>query len=372
MQAIVFPEPDEFELREVERPDPGPGEALVRVESSTICGSDLKILHGEYPATTYPHIPGHEWAGEVVAVGDGVKRLSPGDRVAAEPHVGCGECPRCMEGLYNLCEHYGDHSHGHAHIGFTSNGGLAEYVAVDTRALHVLDDGMSYDEGAFCEAAGVALWAIERAGISGGDDVVVIGPGAIGLVAVQIARNQGADDVILTGTREERLAPAREMGADHVVNVHDVDDVVAHVQDLLGNAGADLVIELAGTESAGRQAVELARRGGSVVLAGATSPGRKLNVDLREIVVGHKNIYGSVANPRWICEQGFDMIARGQIDVDPLLTHRFVLPEFADALDAFQNREGGAFRVMLYPGRDADEIEPTAIQREHQEATADD
>lgn len=360
MEAVVFPKPDTVEIRDVERPDPGPGQALVRVESSTICGSDIKILHGEYDATDYPHIPGHEWSGEVVEVGDGVVRLGPGDRVAAEPHVGCGECPRCMEGLYNLCEHYGEDDHGHAHIGFTSNGGLAEYVAVDTRALHKLGS-LSYDQGAFCEAAGVALHAIERAGVEGGDDVVVIGPGAIGHCAVQIARNGGADNVVLTGTREERLAPATDFGADHTVNVHEVDDVVAHVTDLLGG-GADLVVELAGTETAGRQAVELARRGGDVVLAGSTSPGRKLTVDLREIVVGHKNIYGSVANPEWVCQRGLSMVERGTIETEPLLTHRFALSEFSDALDAFEAREGGAFRVMLYPGKEPGEIERTPMQ----------
>jgi L-iditol 2-dehydrogenase len=362
MQAVVFPEPDEVELRNVERPEPGAGEALVRVQSSTICGSDIKILHGEYGATEYPHIPGHEWAGEVVEVGDDVQRFAPGDRVAAEPHVGCGECPRCMEGLYNLCEHYGEADYGHAHIGFTSNGGLAEYVAVDTRALHTLGS-MTYDQGAFCEAVGVALHAIERAGIDGGDDVVVIGPGAIGLCAVQIARHGGADKVILTGTRQERLEPASAMGADHTVNVHEVDDVVDHVTRLLDGRRADLVVELAGTETASRQAVEMARRGGSVVLAGSTSAGRELTIDLREIVVGHKNIHGSVANPKWICERGLSMVERGTIDVDPLLTHRFALSEFEDALDAFEQREGGAFRVMLYPGQDPEQIEPTAIQR---------
>lgn len=369
MQAVVFPEPDEIEIRDVDRPEPGPSDALVRVESTTICGSDLKILRGEYPATTYPHIPGHEWAGEIVEVGEAVTRFEAGDRVAAEPHVGCGECPRCMEGLYNLCEHYGEHDHGHAHIGFTTDGGLAEYVAVDTKALHAIPESMSYDQGAFCETAGVALHAIERAGISGGDDVVVIGPGAIGLAAVQIARHQGADSVILTGTRENRLAPADKMGADALVNVHEVDDVVEHVTDLLGGTGPDLVVELAGSESASRQAVEMARRGGSIVLAGSTSPGRKLSVDLREIVVGHKNIYGSVANPKWICQQGFSMIAREQIDVDPLLTHRFALEEFEDAIEAFRTREGGAFRVMLYPGSSPSDVEPTPLQRDLSDAT---
>lgn len=363
MQAVVFPEPNKVEIRDVELPEPGVGEALVRIESSTICGSDIKILHGEFPPTEFPHIPGHEWSGEIVDVGEGVKRFEAGDRVAAEPHVGCGECPRCMEGLYNLCEHYGESDHGHAHIGFTSNGGLAEYVAVDTRALHELGS-MSYDEGAFCEAAGVALHAIERSGVSGGDDVVVIGPGAIGHCAVQIARHGGADDIVLTGTRDERLDPAIDFGADYTVNIHEVDDVVEHVTELLGGKRADLVVELAGTEAASKQAIEMARRGGDVVLAGSTAAGRELNVDLREIVVGHKNIYGSVANPEWICDRGLSMVERGTIDVDPLMTHRFALSEFEGALNAFEEREGGAFRVMLYPGRDPSEIDRTAVQRE--------
>lgn len=364
MKAVVFPEPNKVEIRDVERPEPGPGEALVKVEASTICGSDLKILKGEYDATPFPHIPGHEFAGEVVEVGAGVERLVPGDRVGNEPHVGCGECQPCMEGLYNLCEHYGDTDRGHAHIGFTTDGGLARYVAVDTRALHELRDGMSWEEGAFCENAGVALWAIERAGLNGGDDVVVIGPGAIGHVAVQIARRQGADTVILTGTREERLAPAEELGADYAVNVHEVDDVVNHVVQLNDGDPPDLAIELAGSESAATQAVEMVKRGGDVVLAGSTSPGRKLEVDLREIVVGHKQIHGSVANPKWICERGYDMIARGQIEVDPLVTHGFALSEFGDALTAFEEREAGAFRVMLYPGKDPDEVPRAAHQRD--------
>ena len=363
MEAVQFPRPNEVAIRDVERPEPGPGEALVEVKASTICGSDLKILKGEYDATPFPHIPGHEWAGEVVEVGEGVERIEVGDRVGNEPHVGCGECQHCMEGLYNLCEHYGETDRGHAHVGFTTDGGLAEYVAVDTRALHKLREGMTWEEGAFCENAGVALWAIERAGIDGGDDVVVIGPGAIGHVAVQIARQQGADTVILTGTREVRLAPAEEMGADYAVNVHEVDDVVNHVVSLNGGDPPDLAIELAGSESAARQAVEMVKRGGDVVLAGSTSPGRELQVDLREIVVGHKQIYGSVANPKWICERGYDMITGGQIKVDPLVTHRFALSEFEDALDAFKNREGGAFRVMLYPGEDPADLERTAVQR---------
>jgi threonine dehydrogenase-like Zn-dependent dehydrogenase len=153
------------------------------------------------------------------------------------------------------------------------------------------------------------------------------------------------------------------MGVDHAVNVNEVEDVVDHVTGLLDGDGADLVIELAGSEAAARQAVQIARRGGSVVLAGSTSAGRTLEVGLREIVVGHKQIYGSVANPKWICEKGIDMIARDQIDVEPLVTHRFALTEFQDGLDVFNDREGGAFRVMFYPGRDEAEIERTEIQR---------
>src|SRR5216683_366384 len=351
MQAVVLSAPNRFELRDdVPQPTPAPGQALVRVRSTTMCGTDQKIFAGQFPGTRYPHIPGHEFAGEVVELGEGSEgEIAIGDRVGVEVHVGCGRCPRCLEGLYQLCLNYGRTETGHAHIGFTVPGGLAEYVAVSIKALHRLPDNLTWDQGAFCDNIGIALYAVERGGLRPGEQVVVIGPGAFGALAVQVAHAMGAARVVLVGTRAERVQRLRHL-ADAVV-VASEDDAVAHTREALGGArGADLVIEFAGTPEAARQAIQLARRGGRVVLAGATGPGRELSgVDLSTIVRGHLDIYGSLANPRGISRRGLELIARGAVDVSPLITHHFALAQFAEAWDTFVERRDGAIRVMLHP-----------------------
>jgi len=350
MQAVVLSGPHRFELRtDVEVPVPGPNQALLRVKSTTICGTDEKIFAGLFPGTRFPHIPGHEFAGEVVDVGSGVDGFAPGDRVGVEVHVGCGRCMRCLEGLYQLCLNYGRTETGHAHIGFTVPGGLADYAAVDVKALHALPAELSWDAGAFCDNIGVALYAVERGQLKAGERVVVIGPGAFGGLAVQVARAMGAGRVVLLGTRAERVERLQRL-ADVVV-VGQAEDAVQRTRLALGgDGGADLVIEFAGTPEAARQAIQLARRGGRVVLAGATGPGRELRgVDLSSIVRGHLDIYGSLANPRGVSGRGLELLARGAVDVGPLITHHFELRAFAEAWATFVERRDGAIRVMLHP-----------------------
>jgi len=348
MKAVVYPKPNSFEVREVGRPSPAEGQALVKVMSSTLCGTDLKILSGEFPGVKFPHIPGHEWSGEVAEVGKGVDELKPGDRVGAEPHVGCGRCENCLRGLYNLCLNYGNVAKGHAHIGFTVPGGMAQYCAVSVKALHRLPANLTYDEGAFTETVGVALYALERVGVRPGDDVLVIGPGAIGLAAVQIARAKGAGKVILAGTREERLAMGREFGADEVLNVSGPGDPIPTIKSAFGE-GPEVAVELAGSESAANLAIRSVQRGGRVVLAGSTSPGRTLSIDLSTIVRGHLDIFGSVANPMWVCERAIALMGQGRIKVRPLMSGDYSLDQFGEALAAFRARREGAYRVMLHP-----------------------
>jgi L-iditol 2-dehydrogenase len=312
---------------------------LLRVRATTVCGTDQKIFAGQFPGTPFPHIPGHEFAGEVVELGEGVDELGVGDRVGVEVHVGCGRCARCLEGLYQLCLNYGRVDKGHAHIGFTVPGGLAEYTAVPVQAVHPLPDRLSWDEGAFCDNVGIALYAIERGRLQAGERVVVVGGGAFGALAAQMARALGAAHVVLVGTRASRMERLCEFA----------DEVVVGSPDAL-RAWADVVIEFAGTSEAARQAILLARRGGRVVLAGATGPGRELSgVDLSTIVRGHLDVVGSLANPCGVSRRGLELIARGGVDVRPLITHHLALDDFAEAWTTFVERRDGAIRVMLHP-----------------------
>jgi alcohol dehydrogenase len=176
-----------------------------------------------------------------------------------------------------------------------------------------------------------------------------VGAGAFGALAAQVAKALGAARVVLLGTRAERVERIA-MLADAAV-VGSGEDAVARTREALGGeSGADLVVEFAGTPEAARQAIQLARRGGRVVLAGATGPGRELSgVDLSTIVRGHLDIYGSLANPRGISGRGLALMARGSVDVKPLITHCFSLDEFPQAWATFVERRDGAIRVMLHP-----------------------
>jgi L-iditol 2-dehydrogenase len=348
VRAVVLTEPNCLVVRDdVPRPEPAAGQVLLRVCSTTICGTDQKIVAGQFPGTRFPHIPGHEFSAEVVELGAGVDVFAIGDRVGVEVHVGCGSCPRCLEGLYQLCLNYGRVETGHAHIGFTVAGGLADYVAVPARALHRLPRELTWDEGAFCDNIGIALYAFERGGMRAGERVVVVGGGAFGGLAAQVARALGAARVVLLGTRLERMQRLKGL-ADALVAAQG-DDAITQVKAGLGG-DADLVVEFAGSAEAARQSILLARRGGRVVLAGSTGPGRDLSgIDLSTIVRGHLDIFGSLANPRGISGRGLELIARRAVSVDPLITHHFALAEFEQAWQAFVERRDGAIRVMLHP-----------------------
>jgi len=338
MRAVVFERPGWFTVTDVATPRPGRGEALVRVRASMVCATDQKILAGGFPATRFPHVPGHEFSGDVVATGEGVA-LAPGTPVGVEVHVGCGTCDRCREGLYTLCLNYGKRETGHAHVGFTIGGGLAEYAAVPVAALHPLPEGVSYEDGAWTDNLGVALWALERGRLAAGERVVVFGPGAIGLCAAQLARALGAGGVLLVG-RGLRLARVRDV-ADAVIDVAEVDTL---------KGSADLVVEFAGTADAARQAILTARRGGRVVLGGSTGVGTELSgVDLSTIVRGSLDVLGSLANPKGVSGRALALLARGEVDVKRLVTHHYPLDRFADAWATFTERRDGAIRVMLHP-----------------------
>src|SRR5437867_1182502 len=211
---------------------------------------------------------GHEYAGDVVAVGRTVDEFRVGDRVVVEAHMGCRRCENCIRGLYTACLNYGNRTRGHRANGFTTNGGLAEYAVNHVNTLYRIPEGVSYEEATVVMTSGSPLFGLENAGgYFAGETVAVLGPGPIGLMAIQLVKALGATRVILTGTRESRLALGRQLGADIVVDSRKSDPVAA-VMDATQGKGADLVIDCAGADETFDQSIKMAKSGGKILLVG--------------------------------------------------------------------------------------------------------
>lgn len=348
MNALVLTAPKQFGIERVPIPTPSAGEVLCRVGAVTICGTDPKVIQGLIPGwpPQYPFIAGHEWAGQVIALGSGVTSFAVGDRVVGEPHKGCGYCKQCLAGNYNLCENYGKPGTPHRHYGFTSQGAYAEYVTYAVQALHRLPDSLSYAEGAMVGSAGVALHGLRLGHVEPGATAVMIGPGAIGLCAIQLLKALGATRVIVVGRRGARLDMARVIGGDELVDVlgsNPVDRVMA----LTGGRGADIAVEASGAADGPAYASQMTRFGGKIVLLGFYVP-KDVTVPMGDVVYKQQTIFGVRADPN-IYTEVLSYMATGQLRVQPLISHTYPLRDFATALDTFVNRRGGALKVVIEP-----------------------
>ncbi|MFQ5855504.1 MAG: zinc-binding dehydrogenase [Anaerolineae bacterium] len=346
--AVLF---DYGDLRVAEKPVPTPseGEVLVKVNSVAICGSDPGIIASGWQ--NHPplgeFIPGHEFTGTVVALASDVTELKEGDRVAVEPHKGCGRCVNCLRGLYTTCLNYGKPEKGHRHYGFSSNGGYAEYAACHVNTLHVLPENISFEEGTLLTTAGTVLYGYERIGwVRPGETVVVTGPGAVGVIAAQVAKILGAGQVILTGTREERLSIGRQLGADVTLNVNEI-NVREAIMDLTDGVGADVVVECSGQPGPAAEALEIVRKNGRISYNGVYH--EPVTLQLNKIVQWNLLITGPKAEGMWNLERAIPLIADGRLNLKPLITHTFPLEEINTAFDTFTGRVGGAIKVIVKP-----------------------
>jgi len=349
MKALVLPEPGKFEIREVPTPVPGPQEVLCRIRAVAICGSDPEIIRGGLAGTwppSYPFIPGHEWAGEVVEAGEGVWDFKAGDRVAGQAHKGCGYCRNCLSGRYNLCENYGRPETGHRHYGFVSPGAYAQYNVYSIKSITPIPAGVSFREGALVDSAGVALHGLELSGVTTGGTVAVIGPGPIGLVTVKLAKTMGAARVIMVG-RGARLKASKKFGADLLVDI-EKEEPVESVRRYTDGLGVDEAFECSGAAGTFHQAVRMARKGGRVSLLGVPPGSLMEPLPFKYIVHNEIAIFGSRANPN-VSGKVIHLLSSGQLKGKDLITHVFPLTEFDQALDTFVNRKDGAIKVLIEP-----------------------
>jgi L-iditol 2-dehydrogenase len=320
---------------------------LCRVRAVAICGTDPHIIQGHYPGfwpKAWPLVPGHEWCGDVVELGEGAAALgwTAGTRVAGTSHAACGYCRRCIEGRYNICENFGVEGL-HAQYGHNTDGAYAEYVVHSVKSVFAVPDALSDEEAAMLDPTAIALHTVIRGGHRAGDTVAVVGPGVMGLLVAEAARALGAGRVIVVG-RGPRLARAAELG--HETVDFTAADAVDTVRELTGGGGADVALECSGAASAVGECAAMVRKGGRVAVIGI--PLEDARIPMQRIVLDEIDIVGVRATagemPRAIA-----LVAAGRIRLSELITHRFALDDFADAYAAFTERRDGALKVIVRP-----------------------
>ncbi len=347
MDALVVLEPDRFEIRDVPVPVPGPNEVLARVRAVSICGTDAHLIHGDYPnfwPPSFPFIPGHEWAGEIVALGPGAAGhgWAVGDRVAGTSHDACGVCQKCVEGHYNVCENYGRPGL-HKQYGHSVQGAYATYVVQGIKSIFALPERLTFEEGAIIDPASIALHVTNRGGVAPGDTVAVTGAGAIGLLAADSARIRGAARVVVVG-RGYRLAKAAEMGNETVDT--NAGDPVAAVRALTGGIGVDVVLECAGVPQTIGWALGMLRRGGRCAVVGIPTVG--VEIAMQRLVLDELELVGSRASAGEM-RRVLPLVEQGRVRAGEMITHRFALRDYAAALATFNDRDSGAIKIIVQP-----------------------
>ncbi|MHB1293455.1 MAG: zinc-dependent alcohol dehydrogenase [Anaerolineae bacterium] len=340
MQALYTWAPGDYAL--VERPDPVPAldEALIKVERAAICHTDVIIREGLATHVRYPVIPGHEFAGVVERCGSCVDYLKPGDRVAVHTALNCGHCRACRSGDILACESY-------AELGSTRDGGFAEFCTVPARHLFRLPENVSTAEGAMLEPLANAVSALREGALAAGERVVVIGPGPIGLLVVQVAKLAYPSHLVLVGTRDERLALGQRLGAFSTVR-GDAPDAAEQVRAALGGRHADLIIDCAGTRSALDLAFQVSGWRTRIVIEGTHPADEVMPIAPRTAIQAHAMRLIGVCG--WLTgdyARSLDLVTNGQVDVNALVTHTFPLAQWEAAYDMVTKRKSEAIKVLL-------------------------
>lgn len=341
MKAMMVHGSRDVRLHELPRPEPGPGEVLVRVKACGICGSDLhNYAHGEIGgvAIESPLIVGHELAGVVEALGPGVTRPAVGTPVAVDPSISCGMCEFCLEGDPHVCPQnrfFGN---------YPTHGGFREYLAHPADLVFPLPEGLSFDEGALLEPMGIAMYVAALADIRLGDRVAILGSGPIGLLCAEMVRLSGAAEIISTDLVDARLAAARRCGATLALNANH-EDVVARIMEQTRGRGVDVAIEAAGEQETVDQAMEVTKPGGTVVLVGIPVGER---FSFKTAVVRRKGLTIKYdRRMKHTYARCMALVQAGKIDLKPLASHHFPLERLQDAFELAIARADGVLKAII-------------------------
>ncbi len=344
MKALLLTAPSKLEFVDFPAPVPADEEVLLRIRACGICGSDIHGWDGSTGRRRPPLVMGHEASGEIIAVGPKVQRWRAGDRVTFDSTIYCGNCGPCRAGQVNLCENR--RVVGVSPVEYRQHGAFAEQLALPARILYQLPDALSFTHAAMVEPVSIAVHAVQRVKIAPTDTAVVVGAGMIGLFVIQVLRWAGAKQIIAVDLAENRLALAKELGATHTLK-SDACDVVAEVGKLTEGRGADVAMEVVGISPTLNLAIATLRRGGHAVLVGNLAP--KTDFPLQAVVTKELTLHGTCGSSGEypLC---LDLIARGIVRVEPMISAVAPLAEGAEWFDRLSQKDGSKFmKVILTP-----------------------
>jgi 2-desacetyl-2-hydroxyethyl bacteriochlorophyllide A dehydrogenase len=341
VQAVVIHEPGRFGLEDLPVPEPGLGEVRVRSQYVGVCRTDLELIRGQLPPewVKYPLIPGHEWSGEVDKLGPGVDGFALGDRVIAEGIIPCGTCPKCRRGETNLCDAYDE-------LGFTRPGGYGQYVIVPARVVHHVPPAISSKSAALIEPTAVVARGVFRAQPKPSETVAIIGPGALGLLAVMLFRLFRPGRIILVGFGQAQLAFGQRLGASDIVDI-ETSNPGEQVRQITDGLGADIVFESAGHPAAVETAFAVARPGSRLVLAGVAGKGQILNLPSDIFVQKDLTVHGVFGYTSRVWQRVMDLVSAGLVDPGLVITHQLPLERFEHAFHLLDQRPPVLGRILL-------------------------
>ena len=341
MKAImkVREEAEAMEVRELPTPKPGPGEVLIRMKAAGICYSDVMILKNKYKGRVpvpLPLIMGHEGAGVIAAVGEGVEHVKAGDKVGVNPLWGCNQCQNCLNGYPNMCLNW-------RHLGITCDGTFAEYRVLPAFVAYKLPESMSLIDAAFLEPISLTVRTLDHVKPRVGDTVAIIGPGSIGMFHLQAFKSAGASMVIVIGLDQDtkRFEIARKLGADHLIN-GSKEDVSSRVKELTKGLGADIVVETANHPSTVPLAVSLAAARGRVVLFGLYP---EATLSPLTLLRSGLTVMGDVAVTAGQFLRAVRWVEYRKVLAEPIVSRGFRLEEAKEAFQAFY--QGNTAKVLF-------------------------
>ena len=321
-------------LQEAPQPEFSSYEVLIKVKAVGICGSDVRIYNEVIPGRK-KIIIGHELAGEIVDMGEKVHGFKKGDRVATAICIGCAICRYCRKGYFNLCDKLEE-------IGITIDGGMAEYVSVPARNVHRIPEPVSFEEATLADPLSCTIRGLEMVSIQKDSWVTILGPGTIGLLAVQIAKRVLRAKVIVTGTRDDRLSLAKQFGADYVVNVNHTDPVKFILE--VTDGGADFAFEATGQGKALENAFFSTKRNGSIV---ALTVHKQVQINMEPVIRNELKVFGSICYNYKEFDQALGLIQQKRVELQEFIQNIFPLKEIDQAFAYAISRKG--LKVILQP-----------------------